>query len=354
MKRTVLLLSIFLFASLISDWVNLAEAQQAGKVYRIGFLGRGSPATNSAYIELLQGLRELGYVEGKNIIIEYRSTATKRTRGHRSTKKSHGHGSTKRSPEHYLKMAADLVRLKVDVIVVSHAPPRIRAAQQATRTIPIVMRGVHVDPVEAGFVVSLARPGGNITGTTNLAWKLHAKQLELLKEAFPRISRVAIIWRPPHQKYAMKEVAAAGQALGIQIQPLVVPAPSGLEGLESAFSAISREHPDGLLVAFASSYNATTFYARMIEFAVKRRLPTIYAGSGFAKAGGLMSYSADLQHLSRRAATYIDKILKGAKPGDLPVERPTKFNFVINLKTAKALGLTIPPEILLQATTVIK
>ena len=341
--RTIGLISSFVLGLLVAELS--AEAQQPGKVYRIGFLGRGSPATNSAYIELLQGLRELGYVEGKNIIIEYRSTATKKT---------HGHGSTKWSPEQYLKMAADLVRLKVDVIVASHAPPRIRAAQRATRTIPIVMRGVHVDPVEAGFVVSLARPGGNITGTTNLAWKLHAKQLELLKEAFPQISRVAIIWRPPHQKHAMKEVAAAGQALGIQIQPLVVPAPSGLEGLESAFSAISREHPDGLLVAFASSYNATPRYARMIEFAVKRRLPSIYAGSGFAKASGLMSYSADLQHLSRRAATYIDKILKGAKPGELPVERPTKFNFVINLKTAKALGLTISPEILIQATKVIK
>ncbi len=341
--RTIALISV-LALGLLSGPLP-AEAQKAGQVYRIGYLGSGSPATNSAYIALLQGLRELGYVEGKNVIIEYRSTSTKRMHGHRSTK-----GQRERRAE----IAAELVRLKVDVIVASHAPPRIRAAQRATRTIPIVMRGVHVDPVKAGFVVSLARPGGNITGTTNLAWKLHAKQLELLKEAFPRISRVAIIWRPPHQKHAMKEVAAAGQALGIQIQPLVVPARLGMEGLESALSAISREHPDGLLVAFARSYNATPFFARMIEFAVKRRLPTIYAGSGFAKAGGLMSYSADLQHLTRRAVTYVDKILKGAKPGDLPVERPTKFNFVINLKTAKALGLTIPPEVLLQATKVIK
>jgi len=341
--RTIGLISTLVLGLLAGPLA--AEAQQAGKVYRIGYLGRSSPATNSAYIALLQVLRELGYVEGKNVVIEYRSIFTKRT---------HGHRSTKRSLEHLLKMAADLVRLKVDLIVVSHAPDRIRALQRATRTIPIVMRGVHVDPVKAGFVASLARPGGNITGTTNLAWKLHAKQLELLREAFPRISRVAILWRPPHQKHAMKEVAAAGQALGIQIQSLVVPARLGLEGLESAFSAISREHPDGLLVAFASSYDATPFYARMIEFAVKRRLPTIYAGSGYAKAGGLMSYSADLQHLTRRAATYVDKILKGAKPGDLPVERPTKFHFVINLKTAKALGLTIPPEVLLQATKVIK
>jgi putative ABC transport system substrate-binding protein len=250
-------------------------------------------------------------------------------------------------------MAADLVRLKVDLIVVSHAPPRIRAAQRATRTIPIVMGGVHVDPVKAGFVVSLARPSGNITGLTNLAWKLHAKQLELLKEAFPRISRAAIIWRPPHQKHAMKEVEAVGQALGIQIQPLVVPG-LGLEGLESALSAISREHPDGLLVAFARSYEASPFYARIIEFAVKRRLPTIYAGSGYAKAGGLMSYTADNKDLVRRTASYVDKILKGAKPEDLPVERPTKFDFVINLKTAKKIGVTIPPEVLYRATKVIK
>ncbi len=322
-----------------------AEAQQAGKVYRVGYISSGSPATNSGYIGTLQGLRELGYVEGKNIIIEYRSRSTKRTHGHRSTKRF----------EHSLKMAAELVRLKVDVIVVSHAPPDVRAAQRATRTIPIVMGGIHVDPVKAGFVVSLARPGGNITGLTNLAWKLHAKQLELLKEAFPRISRVAIMWRSPHQKQATKEIKAVAQALGIQIQFLVrVTGRPRDEYFDSAFSAISREHSDGLLVGFALSYGAIPSHARMIEFAVKRRLPTIYAGSGFAKAGGLMSYSADGQHLSRRAATYVDKILKGAKPGDLPVERPTKFDFVINLKTAKKQGLTFSPQFLARADKVIK
>ncbi len=340
--RTIVLVSTLTLGLLAGPLP--AEAQQAGKVYRVGYISSGSPATNSGYIATLQGLRELGYVEGKNIIIEYRSRSTKRTHGHRSTKRF----------EHSLKMAAELVRLKVDVIVVSHAPPDVRAAQRATRTIPIVMGGIHVDPVKAGFVVSLARPGGNITGLTNLAWKLHAKQLELLKEAFPRISRVAIMWRSPHQKQATKEIKAVAQALGIQIQPLVVTGRPMDEYFDSAFSAISREHSDGLLVGFARSYSAIPSHARMIEFAVKRRLPTIYAGSGFAKAGGLMSYSADGQHLSRRAATYVDKILKGAKPSDLPIEQPTKFDLVINLKTAKQLGITIPREVLYRADKIIR
>ena len=326
--RTIGLISTLVLGLLA--WPLLAEAQQTGKVYRIGYLttsGAGSPATNSMYIALLQGLRELGYVEGQNLVIEYRSPKRK----------------------HRLKTAAELARLKVDVIVTSPAPPWIRAAKRATRTIPIVMGGVHVDPVEAGIVASLARPGGNITGLTNLAAKLHAKQLELLKEAFPQISRVAILWPQQHQKHGMKEVEAVGQGLGIQIQSLVVTG-RRLISLESAFSAISRERSDGLLVASSPSILASR--ARIIEFTAKRRLPTIYDSSLFVDAGGLMSYGTDFQHLYRRVATYVDKILKGAKPGDLPVERPRKFNFVINLKTAKALGLTIPPEILLQATRV--
>ena len=309
-----------------------AKAQQAGKVYRIGFLSHrpGLPATNFMTIALLQGLRELGYVEGQNLVLEYRSPKR----------------------EHRQKAAADLVRLKVDVIVVPHSPAVIRAAQRATRTIPIVLAGVHVDPAESGVVVSLARPGGNITGLTNLATKLHPKQLELLKEAFPRISRVAILWPRPHKKYAMKEVEAVGQALGFQIQSLVVTGRSTLDDLESAFSAISQERPDGLLVA--SSRLTLRHRARIIDFAAGRRLPTIYDDSLFVDAGGLMSYIADRKDLVRRVVTYVDKILKGAKPADLPVEQPTKFDLVINLKTAKALGLTIPPAVLLQATKVIK
>ncbi len=330
MKRSVLLLPIFVLATLISGWVNLAEAQQPGKVYRIGYLGTGSsPLTTSpAYMLFRQGLRELGYIEGQNLVLEYRSIG----------------GRGERRPE----IAAELVRLKVDVIVTSPGPPAVRAAQQATRTIPIVMRGIGVDPVKAGFVVSFARPGGNITGLTQLASRLHEKRLELLKEAYPRTSRVAILWPPPQQKQAMKEVEAVGRALGIQIQSVVV----GRGGIERIFFAIRGGNPDGLLVGLSRVINRHR--ARIIEFAAKRRLPTIYALSRFVTAGGLMSYGTDRRHLSRRAATYVDKILKGAKPADLPIEQPRKFELVINLKAAKQLGLTIPPEILLQATKVIK
>jgi len=312
-----------------------AEAQQAGKVYRIGILrtGSGSPLTSPFYIGVRQGLHELGYIEGQNLVIEYRSIG----------------GRGERRPE----IAAELVRLKVDVIVTSAGPPAIRAAQQATRTIPIVMSGVRVDPVKAGFVVSLARPGGNITGLINLAAKLHPKRLELLKEAFPRISRVAILWNPPQQKQAMKEVEAVGQALGIQIQSVVAATRyvTPLQ-LKRAFSAISREAPDALLVA--SMPLTIHNRARIIEFTAKSRLPTIYASSRFADTGGLISYGANRADLWHRVATYVDKILKGANPGDLPVERPRKFDLVINLKTAKQLGLTIPPNVLLQVTKVIK
>ncbi len=326
--RTIGLISTLAFGLLAGPLP--AEAQQVGEVYRIGYLSvRGPDPDKRPLAAFHQGLRELGYIEGQNLVIEYR----------------YAEGKVKRYPD----LAAELVRLKVDVIVTQGGSPRlIRAAQRATRTIPIVMTGVHVDPVEAGIVVSLARPGGNITGLTNLAAKLHTKQLELLKEAFPQISRVAILWPRPHQHHAMKEVEAVGQALGIQIQSLVVTGPRSIS-LESAFSAISRERSDGLLVV-------TTRHprARFIEFTAKRRLPTIYDYSLFVDAGGLMSYGTDFQHLYRRVATYVDKILKGAKPGDLPIERPTKFELIINLKTAKQLGLTIPPSVLYRADKVIK
>jgi len=310
------------------------EAQQAGKVYRIGILrsGSGPPTTSPFYIGLRQGLRELGYVEGQNLVIEYRSA--------------------KRKPERFPVIAAELVRLKVDVIVTSPGLSAIRAVQQATRTIPIVMSGVRVDPVKAGFVVSLARPGGNITGLTQLVSQLHAKRLELLKEAFPRISRVAIIWSARDQKQSMKEVEAAGQALGVQIQSLVVQ--RGLRDPESVFSAISRESPDGLIVGPSGLTLSPSRRARVIEFTAKRRLPTIFHQSRFVKAGGLMSYGVKVHDMFRRAATYVDKILKGANPAELPVEQPTEFELVINLKTAKQLGITIPPSLLLQATKVIK
>ncbi len=311
-----------------------AEAQRAGKIHRIGFLSNrsGSLATNLRLIAFRQGLRELGYIEGQNLVIEYRSAKGKR----------------ERRPE----VAAELVRLKVDVIVTPPSPGSIRAAQRATRTIPIVMGGIVIDPVKAGFVVSLRRPGGNITGLTKLDSELHGKRLELLKEAVPRISRVAILWPPLQQKPAMKEVKAVGQALGIQIQPLVVTGLGTLDDLERVFSTISQDGPDALLVA--PSYFVNANQARIIEFTAKRRLPTIYSRSRFVKAGGLMSYNADSKDLVRRTATYVDKILKGAKPGDLPIEQPTKFELVINLKTAKKIGLSFPPQFLARANKVIK
>jgi putative ABC transport system substrate-binding protein len=331
MKRTALNLSIFLFATLILAWVNIAEAQQAGKVYRIGFLRFSPrPPTGATHVAFRQRMRELGYVEGQNLVIEYRSAKGKR--------------------ERRLEMAAELVRLKVDVIVVSPAPPMIRAAQKATETIPILMAGVYVDPVEAGFVDSFARPGGNITGITNFESELHGKRLELLKEAFPRISRVAIIWPRYQQRPGMKGFEAAAQALGIQIQSLVIG--RRLDQLKSAFSAISRERTDALIVASMASI--LRHNAQIIEFTAKERLPTMYARRRFVKEGGLMSYGANLPDMFRQTATYVDKILKGAKPADLPVERPTKFELVINLKTAKQIGATIPPEMLFRADKVIK
>jgi putative ABC transport system substrate-binding protein len=322
-----------------------AEAQQAGKVYLIGFLGDGAPGILQKiklkrpqrgsillnFFAFWQGLDELGYVEGQNLVKEYRLAEGKR----------------ERLPD----LAAELVRLKVDVIVTTPSPGAIRAAQRATRTIPIVMSGIRVDPVEAGFVASLARPGGNITGLTQRAPKLNSKRLELLKEAFPRISRVAILWPPDHQKHAMKEVEAAGQTLGIQIQSLVITLRrSG--SFESALSAISQERPDGLLVGPSVSMNRHR--ERIREFTAKRGLPTIYAQSRFVNAGGLMSYGPSIPDIFRRAAIYVDKILKGAKPADLPVERPMKFELVINLKTAKQLGFTIPRKFLARADKVIR
>ncbi len=310
-----------------------AEAQEPGKIHRIGWL-RFTPRSpnNPSQVAFRQKLHELGYVVGQNLVIEFRSAKYKH--------------------EQYPKIAAELVRLKVDVLIVLPAPALIRAAQGATRTIPILMPGIRVDPVKAGFVVSFARPGGNITGLTNLESDLHPKRLELLKEAFPRISRVAILWPPDQQIHGMKAMDAVGQALGIQIQSLDVPGRLGLDGLERVFSAISRESPDALIVA--STASSLRHRTRIRQFAAKRRLPMMYAQSIFVNAGGLMSYGANLPDIFRRTATYVAKILKGAKPSDLPIEQPTKFELVINLKAAKQLGLTIPPEVLFQATKVIK
>lgn len=325
-----------------------AEGQGAGKVYQIGYLGGGSrsnpktvscrfdseerncpPSTIANQIAFRQRLVELGYVVGQNYVIEYR----------------YARGNSKRLPD----LASELVRLKVDVIVASPAPSAVRALQRATRTIPIVMSGVLVDPVEAGYVQSLSRPGGNITGLAQLQSALHDKRLGILKEAFPQISRVAILWARAQQKHALKEVQTAAEALGIQIYTVV---PSGRDSISDVFSKISEEDPDALLVASFGFTNAHR--ARIREFTAKRRLPTIYTRTVFVDRGGLMSYAANSAHLFRRAATYVDRILKGTKPADLPVEIPRKFDLVINLKTATQLGFAIPPSVLYRADKVIK
>jgi len=318
-----------------------AGAQQPERVFRIGYLSSGtsSAASDAGLSAFRQRLHELGYVEGQNVVIEYR----------------YGKLENERLPD----LVAELVRRNVDVIVTSPDPPSIRAAQSATRTIPIVMPGTVVDPLQTEFwdkqrraplVVSLAKPGGNITGLTNLASELHGKRLELLKEAFPRMSRVAILWpRAQQQAQALKDIEEVRKALNIKIQSL---ATGSLQDFERAISEISRDSPDALLVA--RSQVTLNNQHRIISFATQRRLPTIYAESEFVDAGGLMSYGADTRDLYRRAALYVDKILKGANPSELPIERPTKFEFVINLKTAKQIGATIPPNVLARADKVIR
>jgi putative ABC transport system substrate-binding protein len=306
-----------------------AEAQQAGKVYRVGLLWE-SPAVFPDAIEAFrQGLRDLGYVEGRTIAIEYRWTEGK--------------------PERMRELAEELVRLKVDVIV---APSSIYtgAAKRATSTIPIIFVS-HADPIGSGHVAGLARPGGNITGLSLMMTETNAKSLELLKEAVPGLSRVAVVWDPatPSHRPGLKAVEVAGPALGLRIQP--VPVRSATE-FDSAFSAIIRERADAALVLSTPIFIAGA--KRLAELAITHKLPSMFGPRHHVEAGGLMSYSPDRAELWRRGAIYVDKILKGAKPGDLPVEQPTKFELVINLKTAKALGLTIPPSLLQRADQVIQ
>ena len=304
------------------------QAQQSGKVPRIGFLRIGSPP--DPFVEAFrQGLRDLGYLEGKTILIEYR----------------YAEGKSDRLPN----LAAELVRIKCDVIVTADTPP-IRAAKNATREIPIVMAAV-ADPVAAGLVASLARPGGNITGLSTLAPELDGKRLELLKETLPTATRVAWVWDPdnPALTIRLKQIQAAAQALGFKLQALEVRNP---KELQSAFEATIKERAGALLVP---AVMAGTYQRQILEFAQNKRFPLIYDTKEFVEqAGGLMSYGPDFSDLWRRAAGYMDRILKRAKPADLPVEQPTKFEFVINLKTAKQIGVTIPPNVLARADRVIK
>ena len=309
-----------------------AEAQPAGKVPRIGFLvaSSASDAANARWIEAFrQGLRDLGYVEGRNIVIEYRYAGEKY--------------------ERLPALAAELVRLKVDLIV-SHGTPGPLAAKQATRVIPIVMTSAG-DPVASGLVSNLARPGGNVTGMSLMVPELGGRRLQLLKEILPGLSRVAVIWNAanPYNSLVLREMEATATTLGVQLQSLVVRGPDDFEGALAA-AATGRA---GALTAVEDPLTNTK-RIQIVDFAAKSRLPAIYGIKEFVDAGGLMSYGVHFADSYRRAAAYVDKILKGAKPADLPVQQPTKFEFAINLKTAKALGLTIPHSLLARADQVIE
>jgi ABC-type uncharacterized transport system substrate-binding protein len=306
----------------------IAEAQQPKKVQKIGFLVVPSRSFFADRIELFrQGLHNLGYVEGKNILIEYR----------------YAEANYDRLPE----LAKELVAVKVDVIVTTNTQS-VLAAKNATRTIPIVFAAVQ-DPVASGIVNSLARPGGNATGLSILGPDLGGKRLELLKEVVPKITQVAFLSGLTAAPVTVKETQAAAQALGLQFQSLEV---GDSKDFDRAFEAITKNRAQALLTNPGPIINS--HQARIIEFAMKNRLPAMYAGPEFVDAGGLMSYAPSYTDLFRRAAVYVDKILKGAKPADLPVEQPTKFELIINLKTAKQIGLTIPPNVLVRADKVIK
>jgi putative tryptophan/tyrosine transport system substrate-binding protein len=336
MKKIIpIALSTLLFALTFSGAMLLAlslpaEAQQPTKIPRIAYLSATSLSGNAARIEAFRlGLREVGYVEGKNIVIEWRSVE----------------GNIDRLPA----LVTELVRLKIDIIL-SAGPLVTRAAKEAASTIPIIMTTDN-DPVGSGFVASLARPGGNISGLSTLAPEISGKQLELLKEIVPRLSRVAVLATStqPGNAQSLKEIELTAKAFGVKLQYLDVLDP---KDIETAFRAASKERADAVLVLAGPFFISKR--TRIIELAVKNRFPAIYNAAEWAEAGGLMTYGTSFTDLFRRAATYVDKILKGAKPGDLPVEQPTKFEFIINLKAAKQIGLTVPLDVLALADKVIR
>jgi putative tryptophan/tyrosine transport system substrate-binding protein len=325
-KKTI----VFLMIGLAFVSVHVAEAQQPKIVPRIGYLSSGDLSTEPRLAAFRRGLRDLGYIEGKNIRVEYRYVEGK--------------------PGPVEGLVTELVQLKVDALVIGYLPA-IHAAKQATKTIPIVMV-TPVDPVASGIVDSLARPGGNITGVTRLTRDLKKRRLELLKEVVPRISRVGILWNAGNENasLAFKEYETAAQPLKIPLQSLTVRGPH--PEFEGAFQAAVKERVSGLVTIRDALFNR--YRKRIADRAIKNRQPSIYEGSEYVEDGGLMSYAASDAESYRRAATYVDKILKGAKPADLPVEQPAKFELVINLKAAKQIGLTIPPKVLARADKVFK
>ena len=324
---------ITFLGGLAAAWPITGRAQQAAKVARIGYLSTNLASSPHHHEAFRQGLRDLGYVEGRNVVIEYRDAE----------------GKVERHPA----LAAELVALKVDVIVVAGSTLAAQTAKQATSTLPIVFIAVG-DPVGSGLVTSLARPGGNVTGLSNIGPELVGKCLELLKQAVPGVDRVAVLWVPGAlgertDKDMLKGAEVAGRALGVQLQFVDA---RGLENFDRAFSDMTSARAGGLTVL--PSARLLREHRRLVDLAAKNRLPAVYTSREFVDAGGLMAYGANLADLYRRAATYVDKVLKGAKPADLPVEQPTKFELVINLKTAKALGLDIPPTLLTRADEVIE
>ena len=322
MKRAAV--SSILIAVVLLAVGVIAEAQQAEKVFRIGYLGSSGSGTPRAF---RQGLRDLGYVEGKNVVIEFR---------------------TRRGKSGWSELANELVGLKVDVIVAGGAGA-VTAAKKASATTPIVMEQVN-DPIALGLVASLAQPGGNITGISNLSPELSGKRLELLKEVIPKVYRVAVLaLRSAPMQTSIKETEAAAQSLHLQLQLLEVKA---ADEIESAFDAAKKQRADALVQIQASFFEP--HQQRIIDLAAKYRLPAMYNNRDDVEIGGLMSYGPDREEMNRRVAAIVDKILKGRKPADLPVEQPTKFEFVINLKTAKQIALTIPPNVLARADKVIK
>jgi putative ABC transport system substrate-binding protein len=320
---------IKLLGGAAATWPLAARAQQAGKVYRVGFLWDRPDVWPHALEAFRSELRELGWIEGQNIAVEYRWAE----------------GRFDRLPD----LAKELVQLKVDVIV---APTSIYtgAAKRATGTIPIVFAS-HADPIGSGHVTSLARPGGNITGFTIMMSETTAKSLELFKEVVPGLAHVAVIWDPatPSHRPGLQAVEATSRALGLRLQALAVP---NATEFDSAFSAMVQEQADGVVVLSTPLFMGGA--KRLAELAIKHKLPTMFGPREHVEAGGMLSYSPDRADLYRRAATYVDKILKGAKPAELPVQQPTKFEFVINLKTANTLGITIPPTLLARADEVIE
>jgi putative ABC transport system substrate-binding protein len=320
-------------AAMLLAFCSSARAQQPKKVFRIGYLSPSDASSESRRSEpIRQALRERGYIEGQNIAIEYR----------------YAEGKVDRYPE----LAAELVRLKVDVIVPSGGARLIQAAKNATRTIPIVILGSGIDPVETGFVGSLARPGGNVTGITTLNRELGGKRLELLKEAVPKIVRVAVLYdagSPGVARNVKEDLPVVASALNLTLQPWEI---RSAADFERAFAPMGKQRPDGLSVTAGRLMGANQ--RRIVDFALKNRVPAIYSSGDAVDLGGLMYYGADLGETYKRVAYFVDRILKGAKPGDLPVEQPMKFEFVINLKTAKQIGVNIPQSMLYRANKVIR